>query len=159
MYWQLIMTIGVWLFGLIFAIIQSGSKYIFHPLAVSGGVIWSFGNLMTVPVPIFKILAELQDANIKINNINGNDVDMNQNNNNNNENQELGIIENNKIGFSLNNINKLYKTITNEDLNTKLDECSIEKHINFIEFNQNSLGLPDIKLRIINELKSQAVSL
>ncbi len=50
MYWQLIMTIGVWLFGLIFAIIQSGSKYIFHPLAVSGGVIWSFGNLMTVPI-------------------------------------------------------------------------------------------------------------
>eukprot|EP01084_Bolivina_argentea_P172385 298612_1 len=50
MYWQFIMAVGVWFFGLVFTMIQQGSIFTFHPLAITGGIIWSTGNLMTVPI-------------------------------------------------------------------------------------------------------------
>ena len=50
MYFQFIMAIGIWVIGLFYFIIQEPSTGYFHPFALLGGVIWSIGNILTVPI-------------------------------------------------------------------------------------------------------------
>ncbi len=53
MMFQLIMPLGIWIFGLFYSIVRSevlGNPIVFHPMAMLGGVIWCFGNIMTVPI-------------------------------------------------------------------------------------------------------------
>ena len=44
MYFQMIMSIGIWVLGLIYEIIRNGLTAEFHPFALIGGMIWATGN-------------------------------------------------------------------------------------------------------------------
>ena len=48
------MATGVWVWGLITVIVQciwnNTPIYFFHPAAISSGIIWSIGNILTVPI-------------------------------------------------------------------------------------------------------------
>lgn len=53
MMFQMMMALGVWITGLIYAIIQSlnnDDTVYFHPIALLGGVIWVAGNICTIPI-------------------------------------------------------------------------------------------------------------
>eukprot|EP01083_Nonionella_stella_P020255 56151_1 len=54
LYWQFVNAVGIWFFGLVTVLckcIATGSTtYFFHPIALTSGIIWSIGNILTVPI-------------------------------------------------------------------------------------------------------------
>merc|ERR1712113_595526 len=44
------MAVGIWVFGLGYFIYQEPTTGYFHPFALLGGMIWSIGNVLSIPI-------------------------------------------------------------------------------------------------------------